>query len=136
MAEQNQDDTGGIAALRKRADLVPELEQKIQEQGRKLAVLESGLDAKDKMVGLFLKSYEGEWDSEALLSAAKEYDLAPKAPESPAQEQASNEVQAGLNRVFQTADGAGASTTPEHKPWMDARNSQEFLEKYDGPIAW
>ena len=71
--EAAPEDSANVKQLREKALRVDEATTALAAAQRKIAVLESGIDAETPLAKMFLKAYDGDFaDTEALIAAAKE----------------------------------------------------------------
>lgn len=133
---ENQSEAGWIKELRKKAKQADKLQEENANLKRQNAINEVGLDTDDKMVKLFVDSYDGDWDAESLKEAASEYDLL--SSDEGEEEQVSEEQQqeqAAHQRVNAASQGAGNDNSGgDQKPWLEANNPEEFMAQYDGQV--
>lgn len=92
MPDDNTDQNDeNLKALRKKAERADALEQQINQLQRDLALRDSNIDTSHPAFELFKKGYEGDWDADTLNTAAEQYGMLKKAPESQQQQQQQNQ---------------------------------------------
>ena len=120
------DDTSGesqenpnLKLLREKAKTADEALKQVADLSRKLAVIESGIDAETPMGKLFLKAYDGEASADAIKAAAAEYGILPKG--APA-EVVEDSTDSGTEVREALADASPADTGESPDPNMTARD--------------
>ena len=110
---EGQENTN-LRLLREKAKSADDAVRQVADLSRKLAVLESGIDAESPVGRLFMKAYDGENSASAIQEAAKEYGIPMKG--AAAVEEADVPVDIGTEVRQELADGAPADSGESPDP--------------------
>jgi hypothetical protein len=115
-------ENANLRQLREQAKAGKEAQQQVADLSRKLAVLESGIDADSSLGKLFLKGYDGEVTGDAIKQSATEYGIPFKGQtqEAPVDEQPQD---SGTETRQELADQAPADTGESADPNQTARDN-------------
>ena len=122
-----QQENHNLKLLREKAERADSLTAQLAQAERKNAILESGIDTSSKVAELFLKSWDGENNPEAIKAAAAEYGI-PLKGEAPA-EVVEELVDSGTDLRNELADGVQVGNEPAPDP------NQVALENFKTAIA-
>ena len=125
--DEAQQENHNLKLLREKADRADEATKALAQMERKVAILESGIDTSSKVAELFLKSWDGENNPEAIKAAAAEYGIPLKGEK--VEEVEAPQEDSGTDVRTLLADGAPTSEVEAPDP------NQVALENFKAAIA-